>query len=93
MQFYCLCMDKPNRVDLRMTTRSKHIEYNGVHKDRILIGGPILSEDCETMIGTFFVLEMPDRATAEAHFENDPYFKVGLFESVVIRPFRKLLPQ
>ncbi len=92
MLFYCLCMDKPNRNDLRMATRSKHIEYNSGFRDRILIGGPILSEDNQTMIGTFFVLEVPDRGVAEAHFENDPYFKADLFESVVIRPFRKTLP-
>jgi uncharacterized protein YciI len=87
-------MDKPSRLELRMATRPKHLEYiNGPGvKERFVIGGPILSEDRETMLGSFFILEVTDRAAAEAHIEGDPYCKAGLFESVVIRPFRKVLP-
>jgi uncharacterized protein YciI len=38
--------------------------------------------------GSMLVVEAADRAEAEAFAAADPYAKAGLFESVVIRPFR-----
>jgi uncharacterized protein YciI len=38
--------------------------------------------------GSLLVVEAADRAAAEAFAAADPYAKAGLFESVVVRPFR-----
>jgi uncharacterized protein YciI len=37
-------------------------------------------------------MEFPDRAAAEAFAAGDPYRKAGLFESVIIRRWKKVLP-
>jgi hypothetical protein len=92
MMFLCICTDKPNSVALRMATRPEHLKYIDAHKSKFVIGGPQLTDDEQTMIGSFFVLEVPDRAAAETHIQNDPYTKAGLFESTIIRAFRKVLP-
>lgn len=92
MLFYCLCTDKPNALALRMATRPDHLKFLEGAKSKIVIAGPILSEDGQTMLGSMYVFDMENRAAVEAHVAQDPYAKAGLFESVVIRPFRKAIP-
>ena len=40
--------------------------------------------------GSLLILDVADRAEAEAFAAGDPYAKAGLFESAVIRPFRQV---
>jgi len=90
--FLCICNDKPNSNALRMATRPEHLKYIDANRSTFVIGGPQLSEDGQTMIGSYFVIDVADRAAAENQIKNDPYTKAGLFESTVIRPCRKALP-
>ena len=39
------------------------------------------------------ILDLPDRAAADAFAAGDPYAKAGLFESVTIHPWRKVFPK
>jgi uncharacterized protein YciI len=75
-----------------MATRPDHLKYLDTVRPSVVIGGPQLSEDGQTMIGTYFVIDVADRAAAENQIKNDPYTKAGLFESMVIRPCRKAMP-
>jgi uncharacterized protein YciI len=45
------------------------------------------------MNGSVLILDFEDRAQADAFAAGDPYANAGLFESVVIRPWRKVLPK
>jgi uncharacterized protein YciI len=44
------------------------------------------------MVGSLLIVDMPDKAAVEAFVRDDPYFKAGLFEAVLIRPFKQVLP-
>ena len=58
----------------------------------MLLAGPLLSDDGERPLGSLLIMEFDDRSQVQAFAEGDPYAKAGLFESVTIRPFRKVLP-
>jgi len=60
--------------------------------DRLMIAGPLLGDDGVTVQGSLLVIEAADRAAAEAFAAGDPYAKAGLFESVTIKAFKKVLP-
>lgn len=92
MLFCIYCLDKPDHEHVRLATRPAHLDYSRKNLDRMLIGGPLLSEDGVGMIGSMLVIDLPDRAAAEALMAEDPYTKAGLFESVTIRPYKKVLP-
>jgi uncharacterized protein YciI len=92
MLFHFYCTDKPNSTALRLATRPDHLKYIDAHRAKFVIGGPALAEDGQTMLGSVFIMEHADRTAAEAYAAADPYAKAGLFESVVIRPFKKVLP-
>ncbi len=92
MQFAIYCLDKPNQLAKRMENRPAHLEYLKGFTREIQLAGPLLADDGQTMIGSLFVVEMADRAAAEAFSAGDPYRRNGVFASVEIRAFRKTLP-
>ncbi len=92
MQFAIVCLDKPNHGHLRAENRPAHIDYLNANLEHVLLAGPFLSEDGERPVGSLLIIEFDDQSQARAFAEGDPYARAGLFESVTIRPFRKVLP-
>jgi uncharacterized protein YciI len=93
MQFVIHCVDKPDHLAQRMAARPAHLEYLKGFTQEIRLAGALLADDGQTMAGSMFVVEFPDKAAAEAFSAGDPYRKSGVFASVDIRAFRKALPK
>ena len=92
MPFLIHCVDKPDSTELRMATRPAHLEYIQGFMDSVVLAGPMLTDDGETMTGSVLIMDLPDRAAAEAFAANDPYNKAGLFASVSVSRWKKVLP-
>lgn len=92
MHFVIYCLDKPGHAQVRLDNRPAHVEYLKASADRIVCAGPMLADDGEGMVGSTLVMAFDDRAEADAWAANDPYAKAGLFESVSIRPWKKVFP-
>ncbi len=90
--FMVHCKDKPGHLQTRLDNRAAHLEYWRARLDKVVIGGPILTEDRQSMVGSLFVADIADRAELDALLAADPYVKAGLFESVTILPYKKVLP-
>lgn len=88
MHFIIHCTDKPGAAQVRADTRPAHVEFLKAHRGNIYTAGPTLDNDGEGMNGSLLIVDFPDRAAAEAFSANDPYAKAGLFESVVIKPWK-----
>jgi uncharacterized protein YciI len=43
------------------------------------------------MCGSLLILEVPDMAAAEAWAASDPYSKAGLFESVTLKAWKRVI--
>lgn len=56
---------------------------------RIVMSGPLTSEDGAGMIGSLFVLEAPDRASVDRFHQADPFHAAGIWETVSITGFIK----
>jgi uncharacterized protein YciI len=91
MLFAIICRDRPGGAGLRAELRPKHLEWAKAYAANIKLAGPFLSEDGQTMIGSLFLAEFPDRAAAQAFNMDDPYTLGGLFASVEIVPWRRTL--
>ncbi len=62
-----------------------HLEYLEGLGDQFVAGGATLSDDGEEVTGSFLLLDMADRAAAEAFACGDPFANAGLFRSVEVR--------
>jgi uncharacterized protein YciI len=92
MHYIVFAVDKPGHQDLRLANRPDHLEYLKANKDIIVTAGPTQSDDGESMTGSLLVLDVADRRAAETFAENDPYAKAGLFESVQVKRWKRVIP-
>jgi len=92
MHFAIICIDKPDHEALRQENRAAHLDYLAGFKDQVFAAGPLQSDDGAQMKGSVLILDLPDRAAADAFAAGDPYAKAGLFESVITRRWKKVLP-
>lgn len=86
------CQDKPGASQLRLDNRAAHLDYLNAHLDRVVMAGPVQTEDRTGMVGSVLVLDFPERAALDSFLAGDPYARAGLFESVTVLPFKKVLP-
>ncbi|WP_292534277.1 YciI family protein [Methylocystis sp.] len=89
MLFVAICLDKPDHVDLRLSTRAAHLAFLEKHAARVKLGGPFL--DGETPIGSMLILDCEDEAAARALLGEDPYALAGLFASVELKPWKRVV--
>jgi uncharacterized protein len=89
MLYLIYCEDRPDGAAIRAQQRAAHFAYLERHQDVLVLGGALLAEDGTTRIGSSFVLNVPDRAAAEAFSRDEPFTKAGLFREVRIRRMRR----
>jgi uncharacterized protein len=87
MLFALICDDKPASLDLRIKVRAEHLAFLGSLGSAMKFAGPF-TDDAGSPVGSLVVIEAEDRSAAETIAAQDPYAMAGLFQSVVIRPWR-----
>ena len=89
MRVTLICHDKPGALQTRLDNRTAHlahIESTGV----VEMAGPFLDETGQ-MTGSLVVLQVDNLAAARAWADADPYAKAGLFQSVTITEWKKVI--
>ncbi|MFQ5776295.1 MAG: YciI family protein [Kiloniellaceae bacterium] len=81
--------DKPGHGHVRAEVRAEHIAYLDANKDKLLAAGALIDDDGGGGHGGILIVDVDDRAAAEAFIAGDPFAKAGLFESVTVTRWRK----
>ena len=84
-----IARDKPDALQIRLDTRDAHLSHlrqSGV----VSQAGPLL-DDAGGMVGSLIVLDVADMAAARQWAEDDPYAKAGLFASVELIAWKKVI--
>lgn len=82
--------DRSDGAAIRAATRDEHFAYLDKHEDILVLGGALLGDDDKnTRIGSVLIVNVPNRAAAEAFSENEPFRKAGLFSSVKVTRMRR----
>lgn len=89
MPYVLICKDAPGKLAVRKANREAHLAYAG-ESGVVTLGGPLLDEAGE-MIGSMIVLDVASRAEAEGFAAADPYALAGLFQSVEIHAWRRVI--
>ena len=87
MLFALICADRPASQEVRAAARPDHLAYLERYTDKLVHAGALLDAEGRAG-GSLLIIDVEDRAAAEGFAAADPYAKVGLFESTVIRPYR-----
>lgn len=84
-----IAKDKAGHLETRKANRDAHLAYikeTGV----VAQAGPLLDADAQ-MCGSLVVLDVADMAAAKAWAQQDPYAKAGLFETVELIQWNKVI--
>lgn len=99
MLYAVISEDIENSLDLRLSVRPAHVERLVALKDsgRLVLAGPhpaIDSDDPGTngFTGSLIVAEFDSLEEAKAWADSDPYIGAGVYKSVTVKPFKKVLP-
>jgi uncharacterized protein len=90
MLFTIHALDKPGALPARLAAYDAHRAYLNAQTDKpvtLVMSGPLVEDDGKTAKGSFFLVEAPDRAAAEAFNRADPFHAAGIWESVRIVAF------
>jgi uncharacterized protein YciI len=99
MWYAIMAEDTPNSLEKRLQVRPEHLARLELLQNagRLLLAGPfpaIDSNDPGTngYTGSLIVAEFNSLAEAQNWADNDPFISCGVYERVIVKPFRKTLP-
>jgi uncharacterized protein YciI len=95
--FIVHCIDAPDALPRRQEHYEAHKIYLSTAGSgasmRILVSGPLMSDDGETMIGSLFLIEADSKATVEAFNAADPFRQAAVWAEIRIHRFLKRVDQ
>ncbi|MBQ0747704.1 MAG: YciI family protein [Marinobacter sp.] len=99
MYYAIISEDVDNSLPLRQTARSAHIERLQQLKaeGRLLVAGPHPAVDTNDpgdagFSGSLVIAEFDSLGAAQAWADSDPYMDVGVYQKVIVKPFKIVLP-
>ncbi|WNL44489.1 YciI family protein [Dyella sp. BiH032] len=91
--------DVPDSLEKRLSARPAHLArlQQLQAEGRMLLAGPFPAIDAEDpgsagFSGSLIVAEFASLEAAKAWADADPYVAAGVYASVSVKPFRKVLP-
>lgn len=99
MWYAIISEDVDDSLERRASARAEHLARleQLVDEGRLLLAGPHPSIDAEDpgkagYTGSLVVAEFDSLEEARSWADADPYMKAGVYERVVVKPFRRVLP-
>jgi uncharacterized protein YciI len=99
MLYAIISQDADNSLETRKSAREQHIERLLALKRRgqLVLAGPCPAIDSDDpgpagFSGSLVVAEFDSLEAAKAWADSDPYIAAGVYESVIVKPFKKILP-
>ncbi|MFW5453710.1 YciI family protein [Thioalkalivibrio sulfidiphilus] len=99
MLYAIMAQDTDNSLEKRLQTRPAHLARLEALRDegRLVLAGPLPAIDSPDpgpagFTGSLVVAEFDSLEAAKAWADADPYRAAGVYENVVVKPFRKVLP-
>ncbi|MAR01008.1 MAG: hypothetical protein CMI00_10820 [Oceanospirillaceae bacterium] len=98
MWYAIISEDVSNSLPLRQQARPAHLaRLEKLNDDgRLLLAGPhpdpTATADEPAFTGSLVVADFPSLEAAQAWADDDPYCAAGVYRSVTVKPFKKVLP-
>ncbi len=99
MLYAFISQDRPDTLEQRLAARPAHVERLQALKSegRLVLAGPHPAIDSEDpgeagFTGSLVVAEFDSLQDARDWANADPYVAAGVYENIVVKPFKKVLP-
>ncbi|UGA56028.1 YciI family protein [Vibrio sp. VB16] len=98
MWYVIFSQDIENSLEKRMSAREMHLARLQALRDegRLLTAGPMPAIDSENpgeagFTGSTVIADFPSLQDAQQWADTDPYIDAGVYEKVIVKPFKKVL--
>ncbi|MEH6386565.1 MULTISPECIES: YciI family protein [Pseudomonas] len=99
MFYAIIASDFPGTLEARLTARPAHLERLQQLQagGRLLVAGPHPAIDSNDpgpagFSGSLVIAEFESLQAAEAWAQDDPYVAAGVYQQVIVKPFKPVLP-
>ena len=99
MLYAIISEDTPDSLPRRLSVRPLHLDRLETLKQegRLVLAGPHPALDSDDpgdagFTGSLIVAEFESLAEAQWWADRDPYVEAGVYQRVVVKPFKKVLP-
>ena len=89
MLYMCYGVDGPDGAARRDGAREAHFAWLKAHEDILVLGGATLADADDTRTGSVLIVNVPDRAAADAFADGEPLRKAGVFSSYTVTRLRR----
>lgn len=97
MLYVIFAQDIANSLEKRLAARPAHLARLQLLRDegRLLTAGPLPAVDSNDpgaagFTGSTVIAEFDSLAEAKVWADNDPYVAAGVYDNVVVKPFKKV---
>ncbi|HEB59269.1 MAG TPA: YciI family protein [Gammaproteobacteria bacterium] len=99
MLYAIIASDRPDSLETRLATRPEHVaRLTRLREEgRLILAGPHPAIDAADpgpagFSGSLIVAEFESLEAARQWADADPYRAAGVYETVIVKPFKKVLP-
>jgi len=99
MYYAIISEDVENSLERRLAARPAHLERLKTlnEEGRLLVAGPHPAIDSEDpgaagFTGSLVIAEFESLEAAQQWADMDPYIEAGVYQRVVVKPYKKVLP-
>ncbi|BCV66404.1 YciI family protein [Shewanella carassii] len=99
MWYMISSQDVENSLEKRLAARPAHLQRLQLLADegRLMLAGPHPAVDSENpgdagFSGSLVVAEFESLEAAQTWANADPYVAAGVYQSVIVKPFKRVLP-
>lgn len=99
MLYSIFAFDVDDSLPLRAKARPDHVARLKALNEagKLVLAGPNPAMDCpkpgdEGFTGSLIVAEFDSLEKAQQWADSDPYIKAGVYEKVIVKPFKQVLP-
>tara|TARA_Y100001956_G_C4122262_1_gene188148 strand:- start:940 stop:1236 length:297 start_codon:yes stop_codon:yes gene_type:complete len=97
MWYVIFSKDVEDSLEKRLSVRPAHLERLQIlqNEGRLLTAGPMPAIDSDNpgeagFTGSTVIAEFDSLEQAKAWADDDPYITAGVYESVIVKPFKKV---
>lgn len=99
MLYAIVATDVADSLEKRLAARPAHLERltDLKNEGRVVLAGPLPAVDSNDpgaagFTGSLIVAEFASLSAAQAWADADPYITAGVYDHVVVKPFKQVLP-
>ena len=99
MYYVIFSQDVENSLEKRLLVRDKHLARltRLQSQGKLLVAGPCPAIDSENpgeagFTGSVIIAEFNSLTDAQQWADDDPYIAAGVYDKVIVKPYKKVLP-